>query len=93
MNRFKKYGIIAVQHQGVKRSGTDSETVHCGCGFFLQSYSEVQEQAWCNRRVGFEWYAILQGKTIQQGKSRSALLAVMKTVSVLPYEIFSINTF
>ena len=36
---------------------------------------------------------ILQGKTIQQGKGRFALLAVMKTISVLPYEIFSINTF
>lgn len=82
-----------MQHQGVKQSGTDSEGVQCGSGFFLQSRSEVQEQAWCRRRVGFERYVILQGKTIQPGKSRFALLAVMKAISVLPYEIFSINTF
>lgn len=93
MNRLKNMELLVCSIKGFKRSGTDSKTVQRGSGFFLQAHSEVQEQAWCRRRVGFEWYVILQGKTIQQGKSRFALLAVMKTISVLPYEIFSINTF
>lgn len=63
--------------------------------YFLQPHLEVQELVWYKRRLGFEQYVILQGKTVQKGRSRFALLAVMKalSISVLPYEIFSINTF
>lgn len=47
-----------------------------------ETHSEVQEQEWCKRKIGFEQDVVLQEKTIWQDRRRFALLAMMKALSI-----------